>query len=237
MGTNERRERERQEIRERILEAARELFVAQGYEAVTMRQIAKKIEYTPTAIYFHFQDKEHLISELCAIDFLAMAQTFNHLTEVKDPLERLMMMAYAYLEFGLDNPNHYRLLFMTPHPHVPPEEVAMIRRGNPAEDAYAFLRATVIECIAAGYLRPEYRDPELVAQILWSGIHGTTSLHITRAQDPWIPWRGAEAIVKGLLDSFVQGLMNLEAVRLGPAEIAQTSPQHPDGKSNKKAGK
>src|ERR1700751_6037572 len=58
LGTTERRERERQELRSRILDAARELFAEQGYDAVTMRGIAERIEYSPTAIYFHFKDKE-----------------------------------------------------------------------------------------------------------------------------------------------------------------------------------
>ena len=211
MGTPvERRQREKQEVRERILEAARELFVAQGYEAVTMRQIAHKIEYTPTAIYFHFKDKEHLISELCAIDFLKMARTFNHLSGIKDPAERLCRMAIEYMEFGLKHPNHYRLLFMTPHPHIPPEDIVLIRRGNPAEDAYAFLRANIIECIAAGKFRPEYRDPEIVAQVLWSSIHGVTSLHIARHQDPWIPWRPVRKIAEEMLAITMRGLTGRE---------------------------
>src|SRR3954454_501021 len=95
--SKQRREREKQDVRARILEAARELFVSHGYEAVTMRQIAEKIEYTPTAIYFHFRDKQALINELCAIDFLKLAQTFNTLTEIKDPFERLRALGTAYL--------------------------------------------------------------------------------------------------------------------------------------------
>ena len=58
MGSNERRERERLELRQLILDAARELFVEEGYDAVTMRRIAEKIEYTPTTIYLHFKDPD-----------------------------------------------------------------------------------------------------------------------------------------------------------------------------------
>ena len=74
MGTAERRERERQELRVRILDAARELFAEQGYDAVTMREIADRIEYSPTAIYFHFKDKEALLRELCDTDFATLAR-------------------------------------------------------------------------------------------------------------------------------------------------------------------
>jgi AcrR family transcriptional regulator len=210
-------------VRTKILDAARELFVKQGYDAVTMRQIAQKIAYTPTAIYFHFQDKEHLMSELCAIDFLRLARHFGQLANERDPLKRLKQMAFAYMEFGLKNPNHYRLLFMTPHKHVPPEENQVIRRGDPAEDAYAFLRATIIECIAAGAFCKEYRDPELVAQVLWSAVHGITSLHIARAQDPWIPWRRVSDLAQVMVENLIRGMA--EPARPTPNSRSRTAKQ------------
>src|SRR5438094_5711043 len=70
----ERRQRERVQTRQRILDAARRMFVQRGYEATTMRAIAAKIGYTPTAIYHHFEDKEALVAELSALDFRAFAQ-------------------------------------------------------------------------------------------------------------------------------------------------------------------
>ncbi|HTD61922.1 MAG TPA: helix-turn-helix domain-containing protein, partial [Gemmatimonadaceae bacterium] len=68
-AANDRREREKIAIRTKILDAARELFAEHGYDAVTMRTIAEKIEYTPTAIYYHFKDKDALIRELCDMDW------------------------------------------------------------------------------------------------------------------------------------------------------------------------
>lgn len=233
MGVKERRQREKQGVREKILEAARELFVRHGYEAVTMRQIADKIEYTPTAIYFHFQDKQALVNELCAIDFLRLAKNFNALSEVKDPRERLMKSAQAYMEFGLKFPNHYRLMFMSTHPHLPPQEMKQIRFGNPSEDAYAFLRSTVIECMAGGVFRKEYRDPELVAQVLWSAVHGITSLHIARGNDPWIPWRPPMETAKAMLEPLLRGMAPDTAIPpfASPAAAAQSGA--PKKKANK----
>jgi AcrR family transcriptional regulator len=205
MGSNERREREKQGVRQKILDAARELFVQQGYEAVTMRQIAQKIEYTPTAIYFHFKDKEDMLRELCSADFLRFAGVFQHLGQIRDPLERLVKMARAYMEFGLNNPNQYRFMFMTPHPHIRPEDV-MMKKGNPAEDAYAFLRTTVAECFIAGVIRPEYKDPEIVAQMLWSTIHGVTSLNIAMGTDDWVQWRPVKDIAETMLQTEIRGL-------------------------------
>src|SRR5215468_8785389 len=89
LGTTERRERERQELRTRILDAARELFAEHGYDAVTMRGIAERIEYSPTAIYFHFKDKDALLRELCELDFAALAHEFRKIAKEKDPIERL----------------------------------------------------------------------------------------------------------------------------------------------------
>ena len=70
----QRRDRERAETRRKILEAARRMFVQQGYEGTTMRAIAAKIGYTPTAIYHHFRDKDALVAELSGLDFRALTQ-------------------------------------------------------------------------------------------------------------------------------------------------------------------
>ena len=225
MGPGDRRERERQEVRRKILDAARELFATQGYEAVTMRQIAEKIEYTPTAIYFHFQDKEQLMNELCSIDFLDLAFEMNRLgADVRDPIARLRLIGGAYAQFGLTHPNHYRLLFMTPRPDPTPEDVA-IRKGDPAQDAYAFLRATVIEVIATGNLRKEFRDPELVSQLLWASVHGVVSLHIAQCNNRWLAWRPADELVSAMFDITVRGMLRegvpLPAAPPAPAPVAK----------------
>ncbi|HJX26545.1 MAG TPA: TetR/AcrR family transcriptional regulator, partial [Thermoanaerobaculia bacterium] len=109
-----------------------------------MRKIADRIEYSPTAIYLHFKDKEAVMRELCDLDFLALAQEFAEIARIADPLERLHATGMAYARFALDHPNHYRLMFMTPHPPLGEEE-RRIRKGNPEEDAYAFLKGIIAE--------------------------------------------------------------------------------------------
>ena len=99
MGINERREREREEVRGKILDAARDLFARDGYEAVTMRKIAEAIEYSPTAIYLHFKDKESLVRELCMGDFDSLARAFQRIAREPDPLERLRKVGLAYADF------------------------------------------------------------------------------------------------------------------------------------------
>jgi AcrR family transcriptional regulator len=205
MGTRERREREREEIRTKILDAAREMFAAEGYEAVTMRRIAEKIEYSPTAIYFHFRDKDALIHELCDTDFGRLAQEFVGIARIGDPIERLHRTGEAYAEFGLRNPNHYRLMFMTPHPPMSPED-SRLQQGNPEEDAYAFLRAVVGEAIAQSRLRPELKDPDLVSQTMWAAVHGVISLHIAKQNDEWIEWAPLKKRVSLMIDAIIRGI-------------------------------
>lgn len=205
MGTKERRERERRELRKKILDAARELFVEQGYDAVTMRKIAQAIEYSPTAIYLHFQDKMAVMRALCDQDYLALAKRFRKIAAVADPVERLRQTGLAYAEFGFKHPNHYQWMFMTPHPHNLPEDSAL-EQGNPEEDAYAFLRGTVSQAIGSGRFRPELDDPELVSQIIWSGIHGVVSLRIAKCKDEWVAWTAERKAVQTMVDVLVRGV-------------------------------
>src|SRR5512141_1687734 len=116
MGTKERREREKQDTRDKILDAARELFLSEGYEAVSMRKVAERVEYSPTAIYLHFTDKEDLFRELCHQDFAKLAEVFRGCAAIGDPVQVIKQIGRIYAEFGTTYPNHYRLMFMTPHP-------------------------------------------------------------------------------------------------------------------------
>ena len=207
MGIKERREREKAEIREKILEAARELFVSEGYEAVSMRKIAEKIEYSPTAIYLHFKDKEAVMRELCETDFYTLAQEFQEIARIADPVERLTALGMAYARFGLSHPNHYRLMFMTPHPHQHDEE-QLIEKGNPEEDAYAFLKWALGDVLAAGRIRPGLDDIELLAQIFWAGMHGVISLQIAKCNDDWVDWRPDEERIRLMNETLLRGLIS-----------------------------
>src|ERR1700752_2545442 len=118
MGVKERRGRGKSETRDKILDAARELFVTEGYHGVSMRRVAEKIEYSPTAIYVHFADKEQLFRELCHVDYARLAQGFKSSVMSSQPIERLKQIGAIYIEFGTRYPNHYQFMFMTPHlPH------------------------------------------------------------------------------------------------------------------------
>src|SRR5215216_418152 len=163
MPPKDRRLREREETRSKIIDAARDMFAADGVEAVTMRAIADRIEYTPTAIYHHFRDKQALLEELCSRDYRALAQAFTRVGRIEDPIERLRRIGLGYVDFALANPSHYRFMFMTRKPDGF-SGGKVLERGNPEEDAYGFLRDTMAEGILAGRYRPEFDDAEELAQ-------------------------------------------------------------------------
>jgi len=207
MGVKERREREKSETREIILDAARELFTTEGYEGVSMRKVAEKIEYSPTAIYVHFKDKEDLFHELCHADFARLAAEFQSQALPADPLEQIRQIGRIYIEFGARYPNHFRLMFMTPHPPVPMNELDCEVKGNPEKDSYAFLTFTVKRALDAGVFRDEYNDVELIAQTLWATVHGVISLEIAKSNDDWVAWRPLEQRVQTILDATLRGLI------------------------------
>ena len=207
MGPRERKQRERDDTRGRILDAARELFVSEGYDGVSMRRIAEKVEYSATAIYFHFRDKDTLIRELVDNDFLVLAGQFTGAAAIADPVERLKATGRAYAEFGLNFPNHYRLMFMTPTDQQRKANDSRLEHGNPEEDAYAFLESIVVEAIAQGRFREEFTNPELTAQTVWSGVHGVVSLEIAKCNDDWIDWIPVRQRVDAMIDVLIEGLL------------------------------
>lgn len=200
MSSADRRQRQKESLRASILDAARELLVEHGFDAVTMRKIAEKIEYSPTAIYQYFTDKESLVRELCANDFLTLASALGRLAGIADPIERLHEMGAAYVQFARENPNQYRFMFMVPHPRWTwTTDERDGDRGNPNRDAYTFLKWTCTQAIDQGRLREDLVDPDLAAQVVWGAMHGSIALQIVMSEDDWVEWQaldrlGAETI-------------------------------------------
>jgi AcrR family transcriptional regulator len=211
MGTKERRDRERDELRTKILDAARTLFVEQGYEAVSMRKIADAIEYSPTAIYAYFTDKAALMHALCREDFARMNAANPGALQVADPVERIRQLGLHYIRFAATHPNHFRLMFMT----KPAAEVVMSEeqcheegKGDPNTDGYALLKMTVEQAMAQGRLLPHLGDADCVTQLLWAGVHGVAALHITQPDEgPWCPWLGADRLGREMIDLILRGVL------------------------------
>jgi AcrR family transcriptional regulator len=190
------------------MDVARQLFAQRGYQAVTMREIAEQIEYTPAAIYYHFRDKEALIREICVEDFDALAREFEVLASIDEPVERLRAVGQAYAAFALAHPNQYRLMFMTQD--APNCDDVEDRKGDPDRDGYAFLKWTLGEAIARHRLRPDYDDVDLTAQVVWAAVHGLIALHIDKGDDQWVDWRPLEARVAAMLDMILRGIIRAD---------------------------
>src|SRR5215467_7801250 len=124
MGVHDRRARQKQLLRQQILDAARELLVRDGYDALSMRKVAERIDYSPTAIYLHFKDKQELVFSLCDETFARLVKQLETLErEYPDPLVRLRKGLERYIQFGLTNPNHYIPAFVLP----PPADVSELK--------------------------------------------------------------------------------------------------------------
>jgi AcrR family transcriptional regulator len=200
-----RRKQQQDDLRAKILDAARELFVTHGVEAVTMRKVAERIGYTATTLYNHFEDKDALLRTLCDTDFGSLRESFGQIGRIADPIDRLRKLGKSYIEFALQYPSHYRFMFMTPHPHRPGEACDESGRGDPDQDAYAFVRATVVEALAAGSCRDEHQDPDLLSQVFWSGVHGVAALHLIMGDDTWVQWRPVEEVAQTAIELIIRG--------------------------------
>ena len=203
VGTADRKQREKESLRAAILDAARELFVQHGYESVTMRKIAEKIEYSPTAIYQHFADKDTLIQELCALDFSTLASSFQRLVAEGDPIERMRQMGEVFVSFAKEFPNHYRWMFMTTHP--PGHDALQLpHKGNPNRDSYSFLKWTCEQAIEQGRLRPDISG-DIAAQLAWGAMHGIIALQIAMGDEEWIEWTPLEELGSLMVDALIRG--------------------------------
>jgi AcrR family transcriptional regulator len=201
MGTKQRREREKEALRQDILDAARELFVKEGYENVSMRRVAEKIEYSPTTIYLYFEDKASLLYAICEETFAKLAKRMETIARDSDePVEALRQGCRAYVDFGLKYPNHYKLTFIN-HPQHPKDDKRHLREESMGMKAYGNLRSGVAACIKAKKFRET--NIEAVTQMIWAGGHGVTSLLISM---PDFPWAKKTELIDLMIDTLLEGL-------------------------------
>jgi AcrR family transcriptional regulator len=179
MGVQERRAREKANIREEILDAARTLFVKEGYENVSIRKIAEKVEYAPGTIYLYFRDKAEILERISEETFSKLEQRMQALNkDPSNPLDNLRRGLRTYIQFGIDNPNHYIVTFVQAKQLL---EEGQFQAGQRCFDG---LRGAVRRCVEAGALNCD--DVEEVAQAIWAGAHGVVTLLITNSCFPFI---------------------------------------------------
>jgi AcrR family transcriptional regulator len=175
-------------LRADLLAATERLMIETGSaEAVSIRAIADAVGVTPPSIYLHFPDKDSLILAVCERHFEAFDSVIEQAgRSTDDPVESLRRRGQAYVRFGLENPEPYRILFMTPNDSAQQQDVVV---GAGAR-AFQHLVEAVQRCIDAGAFRPV--DPVLAATGVWAAVHGVTSLLISL---PGFPWPDIETLV------------------------------------------
>jgi AcrR family transcriptional regulator len=204
MGIAERREGDKQRMRGRILEAAMKLFLKEGFERVTIRAIAKAIEYSPATIYLYFKDKNEILYALQTIGFEKLYKKQQDVLTIKDPWKRLRQHGKVYVEFALKNPEYYDLMFIMRGPVIKMKEKEKWESG---QRSYEFLKENIKECMLAGYLTKINEDIATFAK--WSLTHGMASL-IIRDRAIMLPKEHLNAIIEGALDFMMESIKKKE---------------------------
>jgi AcrR family transcriptional regulator len=195
-----RREREKENLRNTILAAAREILVTEGYEAISLRTIADKIEYSPAALYLHFRDKDSILQALIDEGFDELA---IRLRRVKDPgkLEGLIEMGLSYIQFAVENPRLYEVMFLA---RSPKDQEHWRSMAEAPPDCFVALLDAVKAGQDNGVITRALPMP-ILTYTIWGQVHGIASIAIAR-QFFWIPEdqiptlfrESAQAIVLGL---------------------------------------
>lgn len=174
MNSVQRKNRQSQAMRKRILDAALKLFRAGGVRNVTMRSIAGRIGYSPAAIYGYFEGKEDILRRLSISGFEQLLERMRPLAESgADPVERLVGGARIYLEFAAQNPDIYQLMFASEDVHLPLDGPT----NDAAHQTFQLLVEVIVECIERGSIQ-NVEDPYVPALSVWSMVHGLAMLRI-----------------------------------------------------------
>ncbi|KYG07902.1 porin [Sorangium cellulosum] len=168
----QRREQQKENLRGAILAAAGELFLEQGYEAFSMRQVAERIGYSATTIYRYYEDKDDLLFAIVHEGFTEFQRELVAAAEsTADPIERMVALGAAYVRFGMQNPVHYRLMFMQRFDFVFDQRKD---EQQPMVGSFDVLQKAVASAMDAGAI--ERGDVERHSQVVWALVHGITSL-------------------------------------------------------------
>ncbi|MEW5979308.1 MAG: TetR/AcrR family transcriptional regulator [Acidobacteriota bacterium] len=204
MGVRERKAREKEELRQQILDAARQLFVQEGYENVSMRKIADRIEYSPATLYTYFKDKDEILDCLCQETFLKLhVEKLAAAHQSKgDPLQALKKGMETYIRFGLDHPDHYFVTFILKTAPYGGGSVRMPQtlKAKAGLQCFGDFRNIVHLCMKEGKIKNA--DLEETSQALWAGIHGVTALLITQPKFPFVE---RDRLIKRVIEILVRG--------------------------------
>ncbi|HXJ66726.1 MAG TPA: TetR/AcrR family transcriptional regulator [Actinomycetota bacterium] len=189
-------------LREEIIDATERLLLEKGdQDAVSIRAVADAVGVSPPSIYLHFADKNDLIFAVCERHFARFDAVLQEARAAQqDPVQSLLACGHAYVRFGLENPEHYRILFMTKPEQTPDSWTAEKVMGSAA---FEHLVEAVAEAVETIDVQPR-PDPVFVSISLWSIAHGITSLLLTH---PQFPWPDRDELISYVLSMPILGLL------------------------------
>jgi AcrR family transcriptional regulator len=176
MSIADRKVKEKEDLKARILAEAKNLFLEKGIEQTTIRNIADAVNYSVGTVYVYYKDKNTILHELHQQGFAQLGGDMQVLLHVQNPMERLLAMGRIYLNFAIKNPEMYDLMFNMKAPIEFIKECEAIDCWNEGRNTFDFLRQTIAECIQAGHF--SNHQPEHLAFVIWGCVHGMCSLVI-----------------------------------------------------------
>jgi len=200
MGVKERQERDREQLRGRILDAARELFVAEGYRNVSIRKIAEKVEYSPAALYSYFPSKDDLFFALAEEGFRKLSEFTNDpAAATGDPLTAIRDGFMRYYQFSRTHPEYFELMFVD----------RSVPKISHEWEGFSFVQQMIDEVCAVikrgidQGLFPSGTNPEVAFHILWAAIHGPATVAVC---DRLAPDENPDALARDTLEAAIAGL-------------------------------
>jgi len=163
------------DTRQRLLDRGREHYLEVGAAGFSLREVARRAGVSAAAVYRHFDDKNALLAALCSEGFRTFHGYLMGALKEKTPRARLRAAGRAYLAFGLENAQHYRVIFMSPADVL--GEAARETLAPETKSSFQFLVDRVRECQEDDVLRPG--DPVALAATIWGLVHGLVSLRLS----------------------------------------------------------
>ena len=206
MGIKERQERDREATRRAILDAARELFVSEGYQNVSIRKIAERIEYSPAAIYGYFPSKDDIFFALAEEGFHLLGQGLKNPAEAERlaalaPLERIRVSFRRFYEFSREYPQYFALMFVD---RSVPRINREYERFAFARDMRARLIGHIEECVRTGVF-PGTVEPSVASRLLMMGLLGVA---VMRMSDRLPDIENADGLAEDVLSVVLAGLQS-----------------------------
>lgn len=199
MGIKERQQREREAVQQAILDAARDLFVAEGYRNVSLRKIAERIEYSPAAIYSYFPSKDDIFFALAEEGFRLLADFGEEAAAgIDDPLERLRRALWSFYAFSKAHPEYFELMFVD---RSVPSLNQDFQRFEFFQVTTGRVEADIRACMQLGRFAATL-DPAAALHVLWAGVLGAATIALANRL---APREDPDALARDVLEAVLSG--------------------------------